>query len=49
MSLEHNDAIIKLLKEYVDCFTWNYREMPSLNLELVEHQLPIKSSFRSYK
>jgi hypothetical protein len=49
MSLEHNDAIIKLLKEYVDCFTWNYREMLGLNLELVEHQLPIKSSFRSYK
>jgi hypothetical protein len=21
MSLEHNDAIIKLLKDYVDCFT----------------------------
>jgi hypothetical protein len=28
MSLEHKDAIIKLLKEYVDCFAWNYREMP---------------------
>jgi hypothetical protein len=24
MSLEHKDAIIKLLRNYVDCFTWNY-------------------------
>jgi hypothetical protein len=31
MSLEHKDAIIKLLRDYVDCFTWNYREMPGLS------------------
>jgi hypothetical protein len=37
MSLEHNDAIIKLLRNYIDCFTWNYREMPNLSRELVEH------------
>jgi hypothetical protein len=31
MSLEHKDAIIKLLRNYIGCFTWNYCEMPSLN------------------
>jgi hypothetical protein len=45
MYLEHKDAIIKLLRDYVDCFTWNYREMPGLSRELVEHWLPIKSGF----
>jgi hypothetical protein len=25
MSLEHKDAIIKLLRDYVDWFAWNYR------------------------
>jgi hypothetical protein len=49
MSLEQKDAIIKLLKEYVDCFALNYREMSGLSRELVEHRLPIKSSFRPYK
>jgi hypothetical protein len=49
MSLEYKDAIIKLLKEYVDCFAWNYREMSILSRELVEHRLPIKSSCRPYK
>jgi hypothetical protein len=49
MSLEHKDAIIKLLRDYVDYFTWNYHEMPSISRELVEHRLPIKTSFRPYK
>jgi hypothetical protein len=31
MSLEHKDGIIKLLKDYVNCFTWNYHEMPGLS------------------
>jgi hypothetical protein len=49
MSLEHKDAIIKLLKHYVDCFAWNYLEMPRLSRELLEHRFSIKSSFRPYK
>jgi hypothetical protein len=49
MSLEHKYAIIKLLRDYVDCFTWNYREALGLIRELVEHRLPIKSGFMLYK
>jgi hypothetical protein len=49
MSLEHKDAVIKLLRDYVDYFAWNYREMSGLSRELVEHRLPIKSGFRPYK
>jgi hypothetical protein len=49
MSLVHKGSIIKLLRDYADCFTWNYREMPGLSRELVEHRLPIKSGFRPYK
>ena len=42
-------AFIKLLKEYVDCFAWEYSEMPGLSRDLVEHRLPIKAGFRPYK
>jgi hypothetical protein len=49
MSLEHKDAIIKLLRDYVDCFGWNYYEMTVLSRELVKHRFPIKSGFRPYK
>jgi hypothetical protein len=41
--------LIKLSKEYVDCFAWNYNEMPCLSRDLVEHCLPIKPGFRPYK
>jgi hypothetical protein len=39
MSLEHKDSIMKLLRDHIDCLAWNYREMPSLSRELVEHRL----------
>jgi hypothetical protein len=39
----------ELLKAYTCCFTWDYIEMPELSRELIEHQLPIKASFRPYK
>jgi hypothetical protein len=43
------EELIKLLKEYKDCFAWDYSEMPGLDRSIVEHQLPIKPSFRPYK
>jgi hypothetical protein len=46
MSLEYKDVVIKLLRDYIDCFAWNYCEMPGLSQELVQYWLPIKSSFR---
>jgi hypothetical protein len=49
MSLEHKDAIIKLIRDYIDCFIWNYREMPNFSRELVEHRLHIKTGFMPYK
>jgi hypothetical protein len=30
-------------------FAWNYQEMLGLSHDLVEHRLPIKAGFRSYK
>jgi hypothetical protein len=31
MSLEHKDDVMKLLRDYVHCFAWNYHKMPSLS------------------
>jgi hypothetical protein len=41
--------MLGVLEDYVDCFVWNYTEMPGLGLDLVEHCLPIKPGFHSYK
>ena len=46
---DFKSELIKLLKEYVDCFAWDYTEMPGLSRELVEHRLPIKPGFRPHK
>src|SRR6185437_4884161 len=49
LSVEYKADLVNLLKEYVDCFAWEYHEMPGLSRDLVEHSLPIKAGFRPYK
>ena len=49
LEADYKVELIALLKEYVDCFAWDYTEMPGLSRELVEHQLPIKKGFRPFK
>ena len=49
LSDDCNANLIKLLKEYVDCFAWEYSEIPSLSRDLVEHRLSIMADFRLYK
>jgi hypothetical protein len=37
--------MIALLKEYSDCFAWDYTEMPGLDRSIIEHWLPLKKGF----
>jgi hypothetical protein len=46
---DSSEELIMLLKEYKDCFTWDYSEMPGLDRSIVEHRLLIKPGFRPYK
>jgi hypothetical protein len=39
------EPMIALLKEYFDCFAWDYTEMPGLDRSIVEHRLPLKKGF----
>jgi hypothetical protein len=41
--------MIALLKEYSDCFAWDYKEMPGLDRSIVEHRLPLKKGFRPFQ
>ena len=49
LEADYKVALIRLIKEYVDCFACEYHEMPRLSRELVEHRLPIKAGFRPHK
>ena len=44
-----NDQVIELLKEFRDCFVWDYNEMPGLSREMVEIKLPISPGKRPVK
>ena len=46
---EYKRELVKLLKEYKDCFAWEYYEMPGSDRSVVEHCLPIKPGYRSYQ
>jgi hypothetical protein len=37
------------LKEYKDCFAWEYCEIPGLDRFIVEHWLPIKPGYRPFQ
>jgi len=49
LSPEFRTKLIELLKEYRDCFAWEYYEMPGLSRSIVEHRLPIKWGVRPYQ
>jgi len=46
---EFRDRIVELLKEYKDCFAWDYNEMTGLNREMVELKLPIQPDKKPVK
>src|SRR4051812_44385770 len=41
--------LIRLLKEYKDCFAWDYNEMPGLSRQVVEHRLPLNPGKKPIK
>ena len=47
LKADYKAEIIRLVREYVDCFAWEYHEMPGLSWDLVTsvaHQSRIQAS-----
>ena len=49
LDTKYKQELIDLLKEFKDCFAWEYYEMPSLVRSIVEHWLPIKPGYQPFK
>ena len=49
LDAEYKQELIDLLKEFKDCFAWEYYEMPGLDRSIVEHRLPIKPGYQPFK
>jgi hypothetical protein len=43
------ESMIASLKDYSDCFAWDYTEMLGLDRSIVEHRLPLKKGFRPFQ
>ena len=46
---KYKQELKNLLREFKDCFAWEYYEMPGLDRSIVEHCLPIKLEYRPYQ
>jgi hypothetical protein len=46
---ELREPMIVLLKEYADCFAWDYTKMPGLDRSIVEHRLLLKPGFQPFQ
>nr|CAE76019.1 B1292H11.5 [Oryza sativa Japonica Group] len=49
LSAEFRTKLIELLKEFRDCFAWEYYEMPGHSRSIVEHRLPLKPGVRPHQ
>ena len=41
--------LIQLLHDYVEVFSWSYKDMPGLDADIVVHRLPTKEDRPSVK
>lgn len=46
---ECKHQLVELLREFKDCFAWEYYEIPGLYRSIVEHRLPIKPGYWPYQ
>ena len=42
LSLATRKELIDLLQDYIDVFAWSYQDMPSLDIDIVVHRLPLR-------
>ena len=41
VSANAQEELVSLLRDYQDIFAWSYQDMLGLNLEIVQHRLPL--------
>ena len=43
------ERLIQLLHDYVEIFSWSYKDIPGLDTDIMVHRLPIKEDFPPVK
>ena len=49
LSIDEKDSLLRLLRSYLDVFTWSYEDMSGLGPSIVQHHLPLVPHARRVK
>ncbi|KAF5934654.1 hypothetical protein HYC85_030825 [Camellia sinensis] len=49
LSLEERERLVALLKDFKDVFAWSYEDIPGIDLEIVQHRIPLDPEARPFK
>ena len=49
LTTSEKDALVALLTEFKDVFTWSYEDMPGINANIVQHCIPIDPTMKPVK
>ena len=49
LTTEQRNRYIKLLKEYVDVFSWSYEYLKTSNIGIIQHKVPLKLNVKPFR
>ena len=49
LSSEERERLIALLKNFKDVFAWSYKDIPGIDPEIIQHQIPFAPEGRPVK
>ena len=49
LSVEKRERHIKLLKEYVDNFSWSYEDLKIYDTSIIQHKVPLKPNVKPFR
>ena len=49
LTSSENDTLVTLLKEFKEVFAWSYKDMPRIDIDIVQHCIPTNSTMKPVK
>ena len=49
LTAKQRKRYIKLLKEYVDVFSWSYEDLKTYDTGIIQHKVPLKPNVKPFK
>jgi hypothetical protein len=46
---EQNDRYVSLIKKFVDTFAWSYEYLNTFDIDIIQHNIPLKDGSKPFK